>query len=278
MLNRFITGVAALALAVSFVAAGLGVCCAPAATEVLARMYAGSTNPATPFSHEELVQAAMAGRDYTVGSHDKAQLYQAIRDVNAQAQEAGRAGEGALDLAAWDAAAVEAAAAGGAAGSSNAAIALVAQQEALLDAASESYVLPSDAVSHLDDVNAVIRVASVELALVALIGAGCLVFLGVRAGKRRVGGVLMGAGIGVLALFAALGVWAAADFYGFFAVFHSLFFASGTWTFASDSLLITMYPTPFWVGMGVVWLAVTGILCVLAVLVGRALRRRAARR
>jgi gltX_bact: glutamyl-tRNA synthetase len=41
-----------------------------------------------------------------------------------------------------------------------------------------------------------------------------------------------------------------ADFNGFFAAFHSLFFASGTWTFSYDSLLITMYPPEFLDGDG----------------------------
>ena len=32
----------------------------------------------------------------------------------------------------------------------------------------------------------------------------------------------------------------------FFAVFHSLFFASGTWTFRITDTLIRLYPTQFW--------------------------------
>lgn len=68
-----------------------------------------------------------------------------------------------------------------------------------------------------------------------------------KAPARR---VLAGAGVSVLAVFALLAAWVAIDFDGFFAQFHSLFFAAGTWTFSWDSLLICMYPPEFWVGMG----------------------------
>jgi len=89
-----------------------------------------------------------------------------------------------------------------------------------------------------------------------------------------VGGALACAGIVVLAVFAALAAWVVVDFNGFFAAFHSLFFADGTWTFSYESLLITMYPPAFWMGMGAVWLTVTGALSLIAAFTGTALRRR----
>ena len=54
------------------------------------------------------------------------------------------------------------------------------------------------------------------------------------------------------------------DFNGLFAAFHSLFFVDGTWTFNYDSLLISMYPIDFWMGMGAVWVGSAigvGLLC-----------------
>ena len=80
--------------------------------------------------------------------------------------------------------------------------------------------------------------------------------MAVRVGRRALGGVAQAAGIAVVAVFALLAAWVVVDFNGFFAAFHSLFFANGTWTFSYDSLLITMYPPEFWIGMGAVWLAV----------------------
>ena len=82
-----------------------------------------------------------------------------------------------------------------------------------------------------------------------------------------------GAGVSVLAVFALLAAWVAIDFDGFFAQFHSLFFAAGTWTFSWDSLLICMYPPEFWVGMGVIWLVVTVACCVVCITIGRLLRK-----
>lgn len=52
-------------------------------------------------------------------------------------------------------------------------------------------------------------------------------------------------------------LWIVFDFNGFFSWLHSLFFASGTWTFDANSLLINMYPTNFWIGMGVVWASIS---------------------
>ena len=64
------------------------------------------------------------------------------------------------------------------------------------------------------------------------------------------------------------------DFNGFFAAFHSLFFANGTWTFSADSLLICMYPPDFWIGMGAVWLAATLVASAVAIAVGMAVKGR----
>ena len=94
-----------------------------------------------------------------------------------------------------------------------------------------------------------------------------------RGGKRLLGRVLTGAGVSVLAVFALLAAWVAIDFDGFFAQFHSLFFAAGTWTFSWDSLLICMYPPEFWVGMGTIWLVVTVACCVVCITIGRLLRK-----
>ena len=198
LMNKLAAVVAAASLAITLVAAGFAACAAfPQTTEMLAGAFSGNGNPGTPFSHDELVQAAVATRDYTVGSNDREAVFSMLHAIN---ESAGTP------------------------------YAEASPDE--LAAAPEEYTLPADALSHLDDV-----------------------YHGV--GRRALGGVAQAAGIAVVAVFALLAAWVVVDFNGFFAAFHSLFFANGTWTFSYDSLLITMYPPEFWIGMGAVWLAAT---------------------
>lgn len=113
--------------------------------------------------------------------------------------------------------------------------------------------LTADAISHLDDVYRVACVAKPALVIVAMLCIAGLAHVAVRIGRRALGRTLIAGGGLVLAAFCALGAWAAIDFDGLFAAFHSLFFQAGTWTFPYDSLLITLYPTAFWMGMGGIW-------------------------
>ncbi len=143
-----------------------------------------------------------------------------------------------------------------------------------LAAADEAYTLTPDAISHLDDVYALVSTLFYVIVGAAVIAAFCFMVMLRMWGVRSVSGVLLGAGIAVCALFAVCGVGAAVNFNGFFRLFHSLFFSSGSWLFSADSLLICMYPQAFWVGMGAIWLAVTLVLSVLCILGGALLRRK----
>ena len=40
-----------------------------------------------------------------------------------------------------------------------------------------------------------------------------------------------------------------------FTTFHGVFFAAGTWTFPSDSLLIRLFPESFWIAAAAAWAA-----------------------
>lgn len=263
--SRIVTSVVAVisaaALAVSLIAAGFAACAVPdVSTKALASVY--STDGASPFTKDELVAAAVQTKHYTIDDNDKAAAYATIAAINAQEVLAGTAGKGAPKI---DATANYAA--GELSGEQ------VAALEAAFDAASERYVLTSDAVSHLDDVFDVVQAAKWWLfaaVVAACVGCTATAF---RGGKRLLGRVLAGAGVSVLAVFALLAAWVAIDFDGFFAQFHSLFFAAGTWTFSWDSLLICMYPPEFWVGMGVIWLVVTVACCVVCITIGRLLRK-----
>lgn len=231
--------VAAAALAATFVAAGFAACAAlPQTTEMLAGAFSGSSNPDTPFSHDDLVQAAVVTRDYTVASNDREAVFAMLHDINA-----------------------------------NAGTRYADAGEDELAQAPDAYTLTGDALSHLDDVHRVVVAARFALIAIAVLAVAACAHVGVRVGRRALGGVLAWAGGAVLAAFALLAAWVIADFNGFFAAFHSLFFANGTWTFSWDSLLITMYPPEFWIGMGAVWLATTCLLSALCIVVGAKLRR-----
>lgn len=111
------------------------------------------------------------------------------------------------------------------------------------------------AVSHLLDVRAVISAARLATGAAALLLA---LYVSVTiathqldrlsAGLRAAVALLVGSV--VLALIAAF-----ADFEWLFTRFHGLFFRSGTWTFAADSMLIRLFPEPFWVASGASWAA-----------------------
>jgi len=125
------------------------------------------------------------------------------------------------------------------------------------------------ASSHLHDVRSVISGARLAtggaaLLLAAYVGAcvGSRRFARLRAGMRAAAWVLVAAV--VLAALAAF-----SDFEALFAFFHSLFFASGTWTFPGDSLLIRLFPEPFWIASGASWAALVLFSAALLALVER---------
>ncbi len=137
--------------------------------------------------------------------------------------------------------------------------------------------LAPDAVPHLDDVERVISGARLATAGIAFV----LVIWFVWRGRRELGLVARALGIAGLVLLAAttlVGVVALTDFDTFFSAFHALFFAPGTWTFPSDSVLIRLVPEAFWAAEAAIW----GVLVVLVggvyVVSAALLRRRVSRR
>jgi len=237
------------------VGAGLFVCCAPFATQAFATVFSNADG--SVFTRDELVVAAQATRDYTVGSHDRGTLLTTLYDINKEVRADGRATlSGAPDL------------------PDTATPPGIDELAARFMLAGESYVLPYDALTHLDDVFSVVSTARIVLAALAAVAfIGCLL-IGFTSGRHQVGLTLMAAAILVAALFIGLTAWAIIDFDGLFAFIHSIFFAEGTWTFGADSLLIRMYPLAFWIAMGALWLVVTLFVCFVSFAVGRFMRRR----
>lgn len=263
--------ISGIALAVTLVAAGFVACAAfDLPTRMLSQAFSNDAD--SPYTKAELVVAAVAAKHYTINDNDRYALYTSMDAVAQSAQADGRTLPEGLNLydtyiiTLRDAQPVDPTEED-----------LIMAEYGLSFAEEEPYALTPDAISHLDDVYNVIQQVKPWLCAAAVIAyIGCIA-VAFRGGRRSLGRVLTGAGAGVFAVFALLAAWVAIDFNGFFAAFHSLFFAAGTWTFSWDSLLICMYPPEFWVGMGAIWLAVTVAGCVVCLIIGKMLKNRAAR-
>ena len=258
-MNKVISILTTLCLAITFVAAGLAACIAPPVTSALSNVF--SRDDVSPFSRAELVKVAEATRDYSFGSHDLARLYQTIYEVDS---------EYAARLTAVGAKLPE-----DFPKLPDTTLAPNATKLAsVFKDASVKYVYDEKTVSHLDDCHQLFISALPGLVIAAALALIGIIAGGVRMGKRKLGKVFMAAGIIVLLAFIALGVWAIVDFDGFFTTFHQAFFAKqGNWAFPYDSLLICALPEAFWMGMGAIWLVVAVLLSVIFILVGNALRK-----
>lgn len=120
----------------------------------------------------------------------------------------------------------------------------------------------ASAVQHLVDVRLVL-VPARQLALIAaLLGLGWLLLS--RARPRLLAAALAGAAWTLLGLVGLALLVGLTDFDAFFAWFHSLFFAPGTWQFPADALIIRIFPLGFWMTAAALWaglvLASSGLL------------------
>lgn len=262
-----------VALVVVLVLSGLMACTLPGSTWLLSSAF--SDDELSPYTRHELVVAALATRDYTVGSHDREALQNTLDTLESNLAAS-------LDTTVKDASGKESsqseraakALADGAIAHSNSADGSPGNSSSII-AFGEEMTLPEDALSHLDDVWRVLQpVYALYVLAVAIAAASAWQASRAWASplvRRAAGRALFAAGAIVLAAFLAFGVWAILDFNGLFALLHSLFFAEGTWTFSYESLLICMYPLPFWMGMGVIWLAVTVAGCAGCIAYGKRL-------
>lgn len=247
-----------IALAILFVGAGVAVCTTPPVTHGLSSFF--SDDQTSPFTRSQLTQVADATRDYSFGEHDRTALYRAIYQVDMQLRQdiTSSGGKVPQDFPNLDI--VKDTNDGG-------------QLASAFAGASELYCFSPETVSHLDDCYSLARTSLVALAICGIAAIAGLIACGALGRKRLVGNVLMAAGILVIVVFIALGVFAAIDFSRFFTLFHSVFFSQGNWTFPYDSLLICSLPTVFWVGMGVIWLIVTVLVSILSIAIGALVRK-----
>lgn len=146
-------------------------------------------------------------------------------------------------------------------------------------AVSDSYALDQDAISHLVDCNKLINGVLPWLAfcsIASIAGLGALHLANKRDSRWAsvASFACTAAPVVLLAALAVLGTWAALDFNSFFTAFHNVFFPQGNWTFSYDSLLITMYPIDFWIGMAAIWAATTVAACIACLLLGKIIRKK----
>lgn len=250
--NSILAGIGATVLAVTLLVCGFAVCCLPGITTSLAGSVSQGAD--SPYTHEQLVELAGVTRAFTVDPHRDAEA--AAKDLASSVLDAAReaSAEGAPKAGEWTDAARRALDGG------------VGPLDAMdaLAKVSDRYALDAAAVSHLEDCNRLITGMSSWLGMIGVAAIIVGVLLGVRRQWAALAFMLRMGPAALVALLAVLGVWGLVDFNGLFAAFHSLFFVDGTWTFSYDSLLISMYPLDFWMGMGGVWLATSvglGALC-----------------
>ncbi|WP_245192983.1 TIGR01906 family membrane protein [Kocuria sp. JC486] len=132
----------------------------------------------------------------------------------------------------------------------------------------------SDEVSHMTDVKGVLQVG-LGLALVTVLLAALFWLLRHRKDATGLIRAAVWGAWGTLLLLAVLVVLAVLGWSTFFAEFHSLFFADGTWTFSASDTLIRLYPTQFWIDAAASVAALTVLGCLVVIVSGyRSLRRR----
>lgn len=105
-------------------------------------------------------------------------------------------------------------------------------------------------VSHMVDVKLVMLVTMAVGVVLALLSVVIMVVLA-RTTKGGIRRALFAGSLWMLVVLIVLAVLAVLGWQTFFAAFHSLFFADGTWTFLSTDALIRLYPNQFWMDAGI---------------------------
>lgn len=134
----------------------------------------------------------------------------------------------------------------------------------LVDASGNPLFLARE-VSHMADVKVVMLSSLAAGAVLAVLGVAAGIYLArhYKGGIRR--GLFAGSAATIV-LIAVIGTLGVLNWERFFAGFHALFFASGTWTFYVDDTLIRLFPGRFWMDAGIV-IAALVLLASLLVLI-----------
>ena len=101
-------------------------------------------------------------------------------------------------------------------------------------------------VDHMTDVKTVLWIAAAALVVLVVVCALLIASL-LRTSPGGVRRALFAGAVWLPLAVIALAVLAVLGWETFFAGFHSLFFADGTWTFSVQDALIRLYPSQFWI-------------------------------
>lgn len=238
---RLLSIVAGIGLFLSILLSCFMICIQPASVWTISSLT--SDEASSEYTKAQLVETAMVVRDYTTGSIGRDALDKQMEHL--------------IDIAFENAGGLE-------------------THLPRINFQGERFILSDAAIDHLDDVRSVLQAASTAFTIIGtitIVAFVALIILSVRThneGIRRICATSMK--VSSLTLLVFMGIvtlWALISFNSLFTMLHMLFFEEGTWTFAPDSLLICMYPTAFWVGMFVLWLAITVVLCTVIILFAR---------
>jgi integral membrane protein (TIGR01906 family) len=122
-------------------------------------------------------------------------------------------------------------------------------------------------LGHMHDVQQVTQLAFLSALLGGIAFTALAMLLG-RSSSQALGRALHGGGLLTLVLIAAIVVFSVAAWDRFFVLFHSVFFADGTWTFPYSDTLIRLFPEQFWFDAAITIGGMTIIGGVLLLLIG----------
>ena len=134
--------------------------------------------------------------------------------------------------------------------------------------------LDSFMLTHLKDCTPIFENIKKLFVMLGMISVVACVVTAIVGGKKSLSKLLWQSSLIAILVIIAFGAWVGFSFDSFFTWMHSLFFTAGTWTFSSSSLLICMYPENFWMGMGIVWGAVSILVSFILIVVSRAISKK----
>lgn len=120
-------------------------------------------------------------------------------------------------------------------------------------------------VSHMADVKQVMLVTNI-VGLVAAVICLVLIIMLYRMRKGAIARSLFSGAVWFTVAMIILAVVAAFGWQTFFAGFHQLFFADGTWTFSTTDTLIRLYPGQFWIDAAA-WVAGLTLITMVIIIV-----------
>ena len=120
-------------------------------------------------------------------------------------------------------------------------------------------------VGHMADVKQVMMVTMIAGLIAAVVCVVAMIML-YRMRKGAIARSLFAGAVWFTVVMVVLAVVAAFGWQAFFAGFHQIFFADGTWTFATSDSLIRLYPGQFWVDAAA-WVAGLTLVTMIVILI-----------